>query len=56
MYEWKDVGISPEFEKEVIAALLMNWREVVRVVWGWRESGGRRGRESAGNYLCCVDC
>ena len=49
MYEWKDVGISPEFEKEVIAALLINWREVVRgvlCVWGGGEGGGKCGELS----------
>ena len=51
MYEWKDVGISPEFEKEVIAALLMNWREVVRGVWGWREGEGE-GKCGELSVLC----
>lgn len=42
MYEWKDVGISPIFEMEVIAALLMNWREVRRSVEGGE---GREGKK-----------
>ena len=32
MCEWKDVGISHEFEKEDVAALFENWREVGRGV------------------------
>ena len=58
MYEWKDVGISPEFEKEVIAALLMNCREVVRVVWGWREGEGewRKEREGKCGELPVLHC
>ena len=38
MCEWKDVGISHEFEKEDVAALFENWREVGRGV-GEREGG-----------------
>lgn len=35
MCEWKDVGISHEFEKEDVAALFENWREVGRGVGEW---------------------
>ena len=42
MCEWKDVGISHEFEKEDVAALFENWREVGRGV-GERDGGCGKG-------------
>lgn len=43
MCEWKDVGISHEFEKEDVAALFENWREVGRGVGEWEGGCGKGG-------------
>lgn len=41
MCEWKDAGISHEFEKEDVAALFENWREVGRGVGEWEGGCGK---------------
>ena len=41
MCEWKDVGISHEFEKEDVAALFENWREVGSGVGEWEGGCGK---------------
>ena len=50
MCEWKDVGISHEFEKEDVAALFENWREVGRGVGEWVGGCGKGSVWGVGSF------
>ena len=56
MCEWKDVGISHEFEKEDVAALFENWREVGRGVGEWEGGCGKGGVCGVGSSGIVFDC